>query len=215
MPAINTRLFGAAVFGALIAALIMGSVILFIRGDDNAPIQVLLPSPEQIDAITDSRGKAPFDARGTTGELKVHVSGAVLNPGVYTLPSGARVSDAVEAAGGASSDAWEGAVNLAQPLRDEEQYHIPRLGETPPPAYKKPLDSAASGYCGSLIDLNSASKDLLETLPGIGDGRAGDIVSFREEFGPFQSVAELTKITGIGQATHDKLLGLVTVCSPR
>ncbi len=213
MPNINPRTLGAAVFGALMAALIMGSVILFIRADDNTPIQVLLPSPEQIDAISDSGGRAPFDKSGATGELRVHISGAVRNPAVYTLPPGARLTDAVKAAGGTTSDALEGAVNLAQPLRDGEQYHIPRLGDTPPSSNNQRLEPTASGYCDGLIDLNSASKDLLETLPGIGEGRAGDIVGFREEFGPFQSVAELTSIDGIGPATYEKSLELVTVCS--
>ena len=156
MSTINPRALGAAVFGALMAALIMGSVILFLRGDDNAPIQVLLPSSEQLDAISDSRGRSPFNAPGTTGELKVHVSGAVRNPGVYTLRPGARLSDAVETAGGTTSDASEGAVNLAQPLRDGEQYHIPRLGDTPPSPNNQPLEPTPSGYCRGLIDLNSA-----------------------------------------------------------
>lgn len=226
MPDINSRLFGAAFFGALMAALIMGSVVLFIRGDKNTPVQVLLPSPEQIDAITDSRGAAPFDRPETAADLKIYVSGAVRNPGVYTLPPGARLWDAVEAAGGTTLDASEGAVNLAQPLRDGQQYHVPRLGETAlsrnnqrlestGPGGNQILEFTGPGYCDDLIDLNSASKDLLETLPGIGKGRAGDIVSFREEFGPFQSVAAVTNVLGIGEATLEKILALVTVCNQR
>lgn len=215
MPNISPRIFGAAVFGGLIAALVMGSVILFIRGDGIARIEVLLPSPEQVDTITDNKGVAPFDTPGTTGEMTVHLSGAVRVPGVYTLPTGARLSDAIEAAGGKTFNAADGGINLAQLIQDGEQYHVPKLGEGPPSAENQPAGPADAGYCDGLIDLNTASRDLLETLPGIGEGRADDILTYRKENGPFNAVAELTDITGIGQATYEKVLEFVTVCGQK
>ena len=215
MPVISPRMFGAAIFGALIAALIMGSVILFIRGDRNAQIEVLLPVTEQIEAISDSEGTAAGNTSGAPGALTVHISGAVLKSGVYTLPPGSRLIDAVEAAGGTTLEASDRGVNLAQPLRDGEQYHISALGDAPLAASNQGLETKSTGYCDSLIDLNNAPKDLLETLPGIGEKRADDIVSFREEFGPFQSVEEITNVDGIGESTYESILALTTVCEPR
>ena len=120
-----------AALAAIATALVFAAVVILVGGDDNAPIQVVLPTTPANEAIqgTDSAGtKNP-----SSEDLRVYVSGAVLSRGVYRLQPGQRLADALSAAGGATSDANLDAVNLALRVQDEAQYHIPRVGETPPP----------------------------------------------------------------------------------
>ena len=207
------RTIGIVVLSALAGALVLAAVVLLARTDDNAPIRILLPTP-------DGGGGQPrlSDNSGTTGpELKVDVQGAVRNPGVYTLRPGDRVKDALEAAGGATSDADLEAVNRSRRVQDEAYYYIPRIGETPrspvetASATVPPAPGGGSGQNGGLIDLNTAPAELLETLPGIGGERAKAIVEYRDKNGPFQSVDEITKVTGIGSGILEKIRDLVTV----
>jgi competence protein ComEA len=194
---------------------VLGAVVLLVRRDDNAPIQVLPPTGG-------GRGAAvgtPVDG-GTAPALSVYISGAVRKPGVYVLGEDARLADALAAAGGATGDAQLESVNLARRVNDEEHYHIPRVGETPPPAPNTagsqalaPVASAVEEE-GGLIDLNSASEALLETLPEIGQTLARAIVAYRERNGPFSSVEEVKKVPGIGPATYERIRDLVTVRKP-
>ncbi len=213
---LNIRTLAAGMAGAVIAALILGAVVLFLRSDDNAPIQVLLPASTQ--------SASPVNATSTgvlSQELKVYVTGAVLNPGVYSLPPGGRVSDAIAAAGGATTDAQKEAVNLALRVRDEAHYHIPRLGETPSAdstagsQRNQVTGTVTPGICDGLIDINTASVELLETLPNIGQVRAAAVVSYRKENGGFQSVEDITNVSGIGPATYEAIRGLATACDSR
>lgn len=201
----------AVVFLTSVAtALVLGAVVLLVRRDDNAPIQILLPTPEsQSAAARTNSGAAPVDGGGTPA-ISVYVSGAVRNPGVYALDNDARLAEALAAAGGATDDAQLESVNLARRVRDEEHYHIPRVGETPPLA---PAASATAEE-GGLIDLNGASEALLDTLPGIGKTLASAIVDYRERNGPFSSVEEITNVPKIGPATLEKIRELVTVRQP-
>jgi competence protein ComEA len=139
-------------------------------------------------------------------DVTVHLTGAVTSPGVYTLPEGGRLQDAVSAAGGLAREADEQRVNLATRLRDGEQYHIPRLGEasTPAPGLVAPPAS-------TLVNLNTASAEQLATLPGIGATRAQAIVAYRQQHGSFQRVEDLLAVSGIGPSTLERLRTLVTV----
>ena len=127
-------------------------------------------------------------------EIAVHVEGAVVNPGVYTLHDGDRVEDAVEAAGGFTSDALRSSVNLADTIRDGDLVRVYRVGEVP-----------------QKINLNTAEAWLLEALPGIGEVLAQRIVEYRNVNGPFQQVDDLKKVEGIGAAAVGKLRDKVTV----
>ncbi len=137
----------------------------------------------------------------------VHVSGAVVRPGVVTLPGGARVADAIEQAGGAMPDARLDRLNLARPVEDGEQVHVPRVGEDAPP----PAEPASRGVLpDGRIDLNAASQAELETLPGVGPSRAQAIIAEREER-PFRVPGDLRRVPGIGEATFQRLAPLVAV----
>ena len=220
LPSLKT--LAAFALGALAAALVLGALVLFLQGDDNAPIQVVLPTPEANDKAA---SETPPDGEPET--LQVYISGAVRNPGVYSLRPTDRLQQAVEAAGGASAEAQLEAINLAVRVQDEGHYHIPRLGEAPTPQFVPgpqshrgpasgtgPLSAAATGaeHCGGLTDLNSASTHELEQLPGIGPVRASGIASYREAHGPFQSIDEVQNVTGIGPVTFEGIRDLISVC---
>ena len=143
-----------------------------------------------------------------SGELYVHVSGAVRTPGLYVLPPGSRVVDAVAAAGGFADEADRDAVNLARTLDDGEQLTVPREGEAPPPAAGG-TGSASSG--DARVDLNSADATLLETLPRIGPALAERIIAWRDDNGGFTSIEDLLAVPGIGDKMFESLRDLVTV----
>jgi competence protein ComEA len=151
---------------------------------------------------------APSSAPSTTAvEVVVHVAGAVRTTGVYRLPSGSRVIDAVQRAGGLTADAQPDAVNLAAPLADGERVYVPRLGEAVPVSASV---GAASTAPPGPIDINRATADELDALPGIGPTTAAAIVAHRDQNGPFGSVDDLADVRGIGPAKMEALRGLVT-----
>jgi competence protein ComEA len=154
-------------------------------------------------------------------EVVVHVAGAVVSPGVRRLPPGSRVIDALDAAGGALPDADLPRINLAAPLVDGQQVYVPKPGEQPPVAagVGAPGGSAAGGAAagpggsaaGALVDLNTATAEQLDTLPGVGPSTAAAIIAHRDQNGPFTSVDQLLDVRGIGEAKLEQLRGLVSV----
>jgi len=137
----------------------------------------------------------------TAPRLVVDVAGAVRRPGLYRLASGARVDDAVAAAGGGTAHADLTAVNLAAPLSDGEQVLVPARGAA---------GAAGASVGTTIVDLNSATAEQLDTLPGIGPSTAAKIVAYRQQHGAFHSLAELDAISGIGPAKLAELKGLVS-----
>ena len=148
------------------------------------------------------------------GEIVVHVVGAVVSPGVQRLPAGSRVVDAVDAAGGAQGDADLGRINLAGVLVDGQQVYVLRQGETPPlppPGAAGAGDPTGAGGTTAPVDVNRASADQLEELPGVGPAIAAAIVSHREQHGPFATVDDLVDVRGIGEAKLEQLRDHATV----
>lgn len=133
----------------------------------------------------------------------VHVVGQVALPGLVRLPSGARVADAIAAAGGARKSADLTALNLARLVVDGEQVHVPRPGEVvsvPPLApLRGPPGSGPSSAPPAVVDLNAADAAALDTLPGVGPVLAQRIIDWRAEHGRFSSVDELGEVSGIGE----------------
>ncbi len=169
----------------LTLAALAGGVFFVVRATSSGPaLEILLPTPT------------------STPELRVYVSGEVHNPGVYTLASGDRIVDALEAAGGATQNADLSRVNLAQRVRDQDDFLIPSLGLE---ASGDTADAVAK------INLNSASLEKLISLPGIGPVRAQAIVAYREANGPFVRVDQIMAVEGIGPATYEAVRDLVTV----
>ncbi|MFQ6020319.1 MAG: helix-hairpin-helix domain-containing protein [Dehalococcoidia bacterium] len=150
------------------------------------------PQPLEID-LEDMPGR----------EARVYISGAVQRPGVYTVTEGDRWIDVLEKAGGPTTEADVEGANLATRVRDEDHIHIPRLGAT---------TGAVAGQTavGDKIDINTASEALLDTLPGIGEVRAGRIVESRQ-IQPFASTQELVERGVIPRSVYEDIADLVTV----
>jgi len=147
--------------------------------------------------------------------IEVHVIGAVLRPGVYVFAEGARVQDAVTAAGGLSSDADLNSINLAAKLEDGQQLDVPYLGGAPATpaatAAFRVLPSAPTATPSSqLININTASLSQLETLPGIGPTIAQNIIDYRTAHGPFAHIEDIMNVAGVGPATFDNVKDLIT-----
>ena len=169
-----------------------------------------LPRPIEV-AETPGPGDAPVPAAspGPSPEvvILVDVAGWVRRPGVYEFEEGARVIDAIDAAGGARLGALLESLNLAAPLADGIQVLVPRQGETVAP----PASGGAVGGVAGLINVNTAMATELEELPGVGEVIAQAIIDYRTENGPFTSVDQLLDVSGIGDATLEDIRELVTV----
>lgn len=146
--------------------------------------------------------------------LAVHVDGAVAEPGVYRVPAGSRAMDAVELAGGLRADADTRLINLAAPLEDGAKVYVPREGETPAEGAIPAEASAAApaeGGTTALINVNTATIEELQTLVGIGEATARAIIEEREGSGPFASVDDLLRVSGIGEKKLAKIRDHVCV----
>ncbi|MFN8484917.1 MAG: ComEA family DNA-binding protein [Anaerolineae bacterium] len=133
--------------------------------------------------------------------ITVHVNGAVAHPGVYTLPDGSRVVQALTAAGGLTGEADADGLNQARPLHDGEQVYVPARGTPTPPAIGPAGAAPASGKpaaAGGRVNLNTATKEELDALPGIGAVLADRIIQYRQKNGPFQRPEDLKKVPGFG-----------------
>ena len=144
-----------------------------------------------------------LEAVPTAAPLTVFVVGAVQSPGVYSLPYGSRIENAVKAAGGLTSIANIEGVNLAGLLRDGQQVFVPSRIE--------PSSTLPPSERIGLVDLNRATLQDLMTLPGIGETRAQDILDYRQQIGSFTNLEELMNVRGIGQSTFDKLKMYITI----
>lgn len=150
---------------------------------------------------------APAHAKPAAAKLLViDVAGAVRRPGLYRLRSGSRIDDAIAAAGGPTAKAQLDSVNLAAPVADGEQVVVPGRGAAGVAAASPP---AAGSSSSAPLDLNSATLEQLENLPGIGPVTAQKILDYRQQHGAFHSVAELQGVPGIGPAHMAQLKGLV------
>ena len=143
-------------------------------------------------------------------KICVYVCGSVKNPGVYELPEDARIVSAIALAGGFTKDASAAGVNQAERIKDGQQIYVPSKKE----AGKKEDTSSPTGGSGTQdkrVNLNSASREELMTLTGIGEAKASDIISYREENGGFEKPEDIMKIRGIKQGIYRKIKDMITV----
>lgn len=151
------------------------------------------------------------NAPAASGEVVVHVTGAVSAPGVYTLPSDARVDDAVRAAG-ATAEADLSQLNLAQKLADGQKITVPAIGSASTSAGEGTATTTADANSdGALVNINTASLEELETLPSIGEVRAQAIITYRETNGGFRTIEELQEVSGIGEKIFADVAPHITV----
>ena len=190
----------------VLAGFVLAGVLIFVsRAPAGEPI-VLQPAP-------------------TEAPIAVHVIGAVPRPGLYKFPEGARVQDAIDAAGGMLADANIDALNLAALLEDGQQLDIPYQ------AGSEPTDSTSDtstfdlpssndedateeptndGSFEELVNINTASSEELDALPGIGPTTAQKIVEYRDENGPFSTIEDIMNVSGIGPSTFEEIQNLIT-----
>lgn len=178
------------------------------------PIESSLSYATTTVASTQNVIAAP-DVSTPVAVIAVHVAGNVLRPGVYELPSDARVVDAVRFAGGATAIADLNAINLANRLNDGQQVYVPAVGEKVPPNISSngSTNDSATSETNSVqfpININTADVALLDELPGVGPSTAQAIVAYRDQNGPYASISGLEDVPGIGPAKFAALQGLVT-----
>ena len=203
------------VFGLLSFLALVGVGIFYLRQPAQNPIEIVPVEASATPLPTPTSLPTP-----TTAPVRVYITGAIENSDVYFLPQGSIIKDVIEAAGGFTPDADLERINQALELKDQQQIHIPRLGEEdPPPAVQGGQDSLdsnenvidAAPTTNSLINLNTATLEQLDTLPGIGPVLGQRIIEYRESVDGFTAIEEITQVSGIGDATFTKIKDLITV----
>ncbi len=211
----------AAGAGALLAVGVLLVIGLSFLGAASPAPKLTLPQAEPGSAPVDGAPAPEGPAASVPGApatppvtVTVHVAGQVASPGVYAVPAGGRVADAVIAAGGTASEADVEQLNLAARLSDGERIYVPRKGEAPPPASPSLAaagGSTAGGAPAGPVDLNTATAEQLDALPGVGPATSKAILTYRANHGRFRSVTELLEVPGIGPAKLEALRPLVKV----
>jgi competence protein ComEA len=171
-----------------------------------------LPRPVEVRAAAASAAAGPSATSSPyVVPILVDVAGWVRHPGVYEFHDGDRVIDAIEAAGGARRGAALDALNLAAPLADGTQILVPRREASGSAGSAPSAPSVDGSVTSSKVNINAASAEELETLPGIGEVIAQEILDYRTANGPFASVDDLLDVSGIGEVTLVNIRDLVTV----
>jgi competence protein ComEA len=208
------------VFILLLFIAVGGAGVFYLRQPAQAPVEIR-PAEEATATTVPTPLPSP-----TPAPVRVYVTGAVVNSDVYFLPAGSIIKDAIAAAGGFTPEADPEHINQALELQDQQQIHVPRRGEqdAPPPVQGGLTSGQGSGSSrsapvsggtvpagGGLINLNTATLEQLDSLPGIGPAIAQRIIDYRASVGGFKAVEEITEVSGIGDATLAKIKDLVTV----
>lgn len=204
MPSISvSRPVALALAGGLFALLVLAGQRLAATGGAQAP-DVVAP----LEPVAESP-----PARSARAALVVHVVGAVRRPGLFRLPEGARVADAVARAGGPTRKADLAGLNLAAPLVDGVQVLVPLrqgVGSGPPAEGAGAPGAASAAALGRKPSLATATAEELDALPGVGPVTAQRIIDYRTEHGPFRSVDDLDAVPGVGPTRVEQLRELVT-----
>jgi len=205
----------------LIAVFVVVTGIIFGTGQERGESSRMLESA----AITDTQDTGETEKQKETetetetkaseqaSQIYVYVCGHVKEPGVVRITSGQRVYEAIDAAGGMTEDAYPDALNLASPVNDGEKIYVPGQDEASKYDAGSETVSGGDGADGSaaLVNINSASKEELMTLPGIGEAKADAIISYRETNGPFSSTDDILNVSGIKEGVYDQIKSLICV----
>lgn len=192
----------ASAIGIVVAGAIGWMLVRPSQPGAEATLGTLAPSTAVQTGATDS---SPPPGSSVT----VHVAGAVRSPGVYEVDLGARVVDAMAAAGGPLPRAAIDVVNLAAPVTDGERIYLPAVGEVVDPVAMSSGADANGSSSTALVNVNTATAEQLDTLPGVGPSTAAAIIARRDEIGRFVSEDDLLSVPGIGPAKVDALRGLL------
>lgn len=209
---------------ALVGGVAVGGGEVYISRDDASDLEPdRSRSTSSEEAVDDAPSEAePESSRGDgqlsdgseIQEVVVDVTGAVVAPTVARLPAGSRVDDAVLAAGGYAEDADLSAINRAALLVDGQKVHVPRVGETSAAeggGYSFGQDVSAASDGSGLVNINTADASALDALPGVGPATAEAIIKDREENGPFASIEDIMRVSGIGEKKFENLKDAICV----
>ncbi|HFH9915898.1 TPA: helix-hairpin-helix domain-containing protein [Streptococcus suis] len=197
-----------------VAGLLMATFLIFSQSAKSDQTGLTdFPQTEQTSSRSDLVEETSTEVSKEPSLLVVDVKGAVVKPGLYTLEADARVNDAVEAAGGLTSQADPKSINLAQKLSDEAVVYVASEDENISVVASTTASSAMSQEekNTNLVNLNTATEADLQTISGIGAKRATDIIAYREANGGFKSVDDLNNVSGIGDKTMESIRPYVTV----
>lgn len=201
----------------LLGAIVAGFILLQGRDQGGTDVQQLTEQTSSSSSYMNEKSNKSNEISQTETEdqlVTVDVKGAVKKPGVYQLQSNSRVHDALEKAGGLTDEADLKSVNQAQKLSDEAVVYVAKVGENAVDVTASAPASATSGTNqtkSALVNLNTATEADFQTISGIGQKRAQDIIAYREANGRFKSVDDLKNVSGIGAKTLEKLKEYVTV----
>ncbi len=160
---------------------------------------------QESNTVNSIQDNTPKDTKSK--KIVVYVTGAVNKPDVYELPEESRVKDAIEKAGGVTKEADLISINLAEKLSDGEEVVVPKKGENTSIAGS----STSSTNKNSKININTADATELEKLPGIGEVKAEAIIQYRKSYGRFKTIHDITRVSGIGEKTFEKIKDLISV----
>ncbi|HEL1838317.1 TPA: helix-hairpin-helix domain-containing protein [Streptococcus suis] len=197
-----------------VAGLLMATFLIFSQPAKSDQTGLTdFPQTEQTSSSQEQVEEVSTEVSEEPSQLVIDVKGAVVKPGLYTLEADARVNDAVEAAGGLTSQADPKSINLAQKLSDEAVVYVASKDENISVVASTTASSAMpqDEKNTNLVNLNTATEGDLQTISGIGAKRAADIIAYREANGGFKSVDDLNNVSGIGDKTMESIRPYVTV----
>jgi len=200
--------FQLIIFGILIGLLAAGLILIIDRPNHGEPIS-LSPAP------TSTKTSVPKPTQ-TKKPITVQIKGEIKAPGIYEISENSRLLDLLEAAGGLTDDADDDRINYALLIRDGDYIYIPAIGESIPEVARNSSSNSLSSQDNLIhypLDINKATKEELESLPGIGPAKAIDIIDYREMIGAFSALEDLLKVSGIGPMTLEALSDYL-ICEP-
>ena len=170
------------------------------------------------EAIEDTKEDKSDEIEETVNEIIIHITGAVENEGIVKLEEGSRIADAIEIAGGLTSEADITSINLAYMLKDGQKIYIPKISDTEEeiagieePKIDIIIDNGGYGNTSTKININTATISELVTLSGIGEGTAIKIIDYREKNGQFKSIEDIKNVSGIGDAKYESIKDYICV----
>ncbi|KAF1679559.1 helix-hairpin-helix domain-containing protein [Bacillus mexicanus] len=193
---------------SLTASLAIFIAVIFFFGTDKnkEPVkQTISTETENIEA------KKKTVKKDSSETIVIDIKGAVRHPGVYEMRTGDRVSQAIEKAGGAGEQADEVQVNLAEVLQDGTVVYIPKKGEETAVQQATSGSDQSGERKGALVNINTATLEELQGISGVGPSKAEAIIAYREENGRFQTIEDMTKVSGIGEKSFEKIKSSITV----
>ncbi|KXJ37862.1 competence protein ComE [Bacillus spizizenii] len=195
-----------AIILAASAAVFIAVIFFLASGKNKEPMKQTVSTETE---NTEVKQEAFKDESNET--IVIDIKGAVKHPGVYEMRTGDRLSQAIEKAGGTSEQADEMQVNLAELLQDGTVVYIPKRGEET--AVQQGIGGAiqSDGGKGALVNINTATLEELQGISGVGPSKAEAIIAYREENGRFQTIEDITKVSGIGEKSFEKIKSSITV----